>query len=232
MSNNSDNLQGRRRFLTGVGLAAASATVASTAQAASSSNAAHNAFAPARHDEDAWLDANTASHRVFIDTSNSSGGATALNYASNIMVGQTEAYEDGAESDIATVICFRHGATPFGYNDAMWAKYGEQFSQMLNLKDRNTDGPFKINPLNQNEQDFGNRGNTIDSLIARGVSYCICRKATRSFSGRLARATGGDAEAINAELLANNIPNSRYVPAGVLATTRSQEYGYTLLYSA
>lgn len=232
MSNNSDKLQGRRRFLTGVGLVAATATVASNAQAASSNNSANNGFTPARHDEDAWLDENSAKHRVFIDTSNSSGGVTSLNYANNIMAGHTEGYDDTDESDIATIICFRHGATPLGYNDAMWEKYGTQFSQALNLKDRNTDGPFKINPMNQNEQDFGQRSNTIDSLIARGVSYAICRRATIAFSRRLAAATGGDAGAIFDELIANNIPNSRYVPAGVLAATRSQEYGYSLLYSA
>ena len=235
MSNNPDKLQGRRKFLTGVGLAAATATVAASTQAASnntSSNSANNGFTPVRHDEDAWLDTNSAAHRVFIDTSTSSGGVTALNYASNIMVGHTEGYDDSAESDIATIICFRHGATPLGYNDAMWGKYGTHFSPMLNLKDRNTDGPFKINPLNQSEQDFGQRRNTINSLIARGVSYAICRRATMAFSRRLAAATGGDAEAIFDELIANNIPNSRYVPAGVLAATRSQEYGYSLLYSA
>lgn len=231
MSNNSDKIQGRRRFLTGVGLAAATATVASSAQAASN-NSARNSFTPARHDEDAWMDANSAGHRIFLDSSTSSGGVTAFNYASNILVGHAEGYDDTSESDIAIIICFRHGSTPLGYNDAMWEKYGTQFSRMLSLNDRDTDGPFAINPMNQSAQDFGNRGNTIDSLIARGVSYAICRKATRSFSGSLARATGGDADMINTELLANNVPNSRYVPAGVVAATRSQEYGYSLLYSA
>jgi hypothetical protein len=232
VSNNSDKLQGRRRFLTGVGLAAATATVASSAQAASSSNGANHGFTPARHDEDAWLDANSASHRVFLDTSTSSGGVTALNYASNLMVGHTEGYDDAEESDIAIIVCFRHGATPLGYNDAMWEKYGAQLSRMLNLMDRNTDGPFHINPMNQSEQDFGNRGNTIDSLIARGVSYAICRRATMAFSRSLAAATGGDAGAIFNELIVNNIPNSRFVAAGVVAATRSQEYGYSFLYSA
>jgi hypothetical protein len=230
MSNNTDKLQGRRRFLTGVGLAATTATLASSAQAASG-DSAHHGFAPARHEQDAWMDANSASHRVFIDSSSTSGGITALNYANNIFVGHAEGY-DGAESDVSIVVCFRHGSTPLGYNDAMWGKYGEQFSQMMNLMDRSTDQAFMVNPMNLNRSDYGNRGNTIDSLIARGVSYAICRKATRSFATRLARATGGDVEAINAELLANNVSNSRFVPAGVVAATRSQEYGYSLLYSA
>ena len=230
MSNNSDNIQGRRRFLTGVGLAAATATVASSAHAASN-NSAHNGFTPTRHDEDTWMNTSSAGHRVFLDSSDSSGGVTALNYASNIMVGHTDGYDGASESDIAIILCFRHGSTPLGYNDAMWTKYGAQFSMMMGLKDRQGNA-FSINPMNQSEQDLGNRGNTIDSLIARGVSYAICRKATSVFSGMLAGATGGDSGAIFNELMANNIPNSRFVPAGVLAATRSQEYGYSLLYSA
>jgi hypothetical protein len=230
MSNSTDKIQGRRRFLTGVGLAAATATVASTAHAASSNS--RNNFTPARYDEDSWFDDNSANHRVFIDSSTTSGGVTALNYASNIMAGHEEAYEDGDESDISTIICFRHGSTPLGYNDAMWAKYGTIFSNAMDIKDQQTGEAFSINPMNQNEQDFGNRRNTIGSLVERGVSYAICRRATRAFSGMVARATGSDTGEIFAELTANNIPNSRFVPAGVLAATRSQEYGYSLLYSA
>ena len=85
MSNNSDKIQGRRRFLTGVGLVAATATVASSAKAASN-NIARNGFTPTRHDEDVWMNGNSAGHRVFLDSSTSSGGVTAFNYANNIMV--------------------------------------------------------------------------------------------------------------------------------------------------
>jgi len=38
-----------------------------------------------------------------------------------------------------------------------------------------------------------------------------------------------DAETIYTELVANTIPNSHMVAAGVLAVNRAQEYGYTLL---
>jgi intracellular sulfur oxidation DsrE/DsrF family protein len=50
-------------------------------------------------------------------------------------------------------------------------------------------------------------------------------------SQSLARATGGNAEEIYNELLANNIPGSRFVPAGVVAAARSQEHGYSLIYA-
>ncbi|MBT7679896.1 MAG: hypothetical protein HN637_14920 [Gammaproteobacteria bacterium] len=221
--------QGRRRFLTGIGVVATGATVAATAQAAQSSE--HQNFVPARHDEDTWLDANSAGHRVFLDSSTTSGGVTALNYANNILPGHADGY-GGSDSDYSIVVCFRHQSTPLGYNDAMWAKYGEALSGFMGFNDPRTDAPFMTNPVTMDRSDMSNRGNTIDKLIARGVSYAICQRATRAVSGFLARATGGSSEDIYQELSANNVPNSRFVAAGVVAATRSQEYGYSLLYSA
>ena len=53
--------------------------------------------------------------------------------------------------------------------------------------------------------------------------------ATRGLAGSIAAETGTDAEAVYKELVANTIPNSRMVAAGVLAVTRAQEYGYALV---
>lgn len=114
----------------------------------------------------------------------------------------------------------------------MWAKYGEALSGFMGFNDPRTDAPFMTNPVTMDRSDMSNRGNTIDKLIARGVSYAICQRATRAVSGFLTRATGGSSEDIYQELSANNVPNSRFVAAGVVAATRSQEYGYSLLYSA
>jgi hypothetical protein len=44
-----------------------------------------------------------------------------------------------------------------------------------------------------------------------------------------ASATGGNADAVVKELMANAIANSHFVPAGVVAVTRAQERGYSLL---
>jgi intracellular sulfur oxidation DsrE/DsrF family protein len=216
----------RRRFLSGVGVVAAGATLAATARAADNSEPR---FTPARHAQDAWLDV-PSEHRAFIDSSTTLGGITALNYANNILFAHAEDYA-GAESDYGLVVCFRHQSTPFGYNDSIWAKYGNFFSTFLDFKDPHNDESFTSNPLNQARSDFSNRGNTIDSLIARGVSFAICNKATRGMAGRLASVSGNSVEEIYQDLRANNIANSRYVAAGVIATTRSQEYGYSLLYA-
>jgi intracellular sulfur oxidation DsrE/DsrF family protein len=231
MTRKLSNQNGRRRFLTNIGLVTTAATLTATAAQAASQVPSNSRFSPAKHPQDSWLEVSGVAHRAFIDSATAAGGMTALHYANNVLFGHTTGY-DGEESDYALVVCFRHLSTPFGYSDAIWAKYGELFSRFMGLTDRETGGPFKVNPMNiAGPTGLGNNGNTIDSLIARGVSYAICNKATQSMSARLAQATKSSAEEIYQEIIAAPIPASRFVPAGVVAVTRAQEYGYSLLYA-
>ena len=69
-------------------------------------------------------------------------------------------------------------------------------------------------------------GTTLDSLVKRGVHFAVCQMATRRFAGVIAEATGGTADAVYNELVANLIPNSHMVPAGIVALNRAQERGY------
>ena len=48
---------------------------------------------------------------------------------------------------------------------------------------------------------------------------------------RLFAVTGQSSASHYAELIQENITTSRFVPAGVMAANRSQEYGYSLLYA-
>jgi intracellular sulfur oxidation DsrE/DsrF family protein len=59
----------------------------------------------------------------------------------------------------------------------------------------------------------------------------VCSVATKNFAGAIAQAVGGNAADINAELIANLQSNARMVPAGIVATSRAQERGYTLVRS-
>ena len=70
-------------------------------------------------------------------------------------------------------------------------------------------------------------GVTLDSLIKRGLHLGVCRLATRNLAGLAATATGGDANKINDELIANIVTNAHMVPAGIVAVNRAQERGYT-----
>ncbi len=233
MSDDSKLQTPRRRFLTGVGIVATGATLAATARAAENHGHHHDSsgFVPARHELDAWMDRPGVAHRAFIDSSSGRGGADALNYANNILLGNREAY-GGSDSDYGLIVCFRHMSTPLGYNDAMWEKYGQGLSRATGFAAPGSDEPLSVNPMNIDQAVYGNRGNTLDALIARGVQFALCNKATQGIATMLARSSNTSVEEVYQELIHNNIPNSRFVPAGVLAATRSQEYGYSLLYAA
>ncbi|MFN3162688.1 MAG: hypothetical protein ACE37N_04215 [Pseudohongiellaceae bacterium] len=212
---------GRRSLLTGVGVAAVTGLAASAASTSAQAQQGSGGFQPARHSKDAWMGELGGNHRVFVDSSTMPGGANALRYANNIMTAHEEDYE-GEASDYAIIVCFRHTSTPYAFNDAIWAKYG-------GLLDRSADPAPTSNPMNVASRANGN--NSIPMIVDKGAQFAICHRATRSFSRMLSSATGTAYDDIYAELLANAIPNSRFVAAGVLAATRAQEYGYSLLYA-
>lgn len=229
MSDEIDDSVGRRALMAGMGVAVASLVVASGAEAQSGSRRGSKGFVPARHRLDAWFDELPGAHRVFVDTASAAGGATALGYANNLLMATTNAYA-GEDAAMAIVVCFRHMSTPFGYNDAMWAKYGEVFHSLMQFADPATNAAPKTNLLNSTTQrNLPNRGNTIDALAAKGVQFAICDTASRGIAGFAAQRVGGDADAVYREFVANAITSSRFVSAGVMALTRAQEYGYSVL---
>ena len=75
------------------------------------------------------------------------------------------------------------------------------------------------------------RGVTLQSLAGRGVHYAVCGVATRAFAGIIGQATGGASSDIYKELVANTVPNSHMVTAGIVAVNRAQERGYTFAYA-
>ena len=217
-----------RRSLVKVMGAAAIAGLAVNASTANAQNRGEgNRFRPMRHSQDAWLNELPGIHRAFVDTSSALGGVDGLLYAANIMNAHNSAYA-GSDEDYAMIVCFRHNSTPFAFNDAVWEKYGEIFHSVNQHADPLTGEAPAINVLNSAEHSFF-PGLTIDNMAARGVQFAICENATRFFSGGIARATGASADDVFEELLANAIPNAHFISAGVIAATRAQEYGYSLL---
>lgn len=215
----------RRAMLSVMGTAAAGvamATVSPSAQVAGNVAPAGGAaqtpaFAPARHSEDAWLNALPGKHRVIIDAAPVAGGSEAVLYAGNLFTANKSGYALD-DKDVATVVCFRHSATIFGYNDAMWAKYGKAIADTSKYENPRAGEAFTANPLRQ-----------IDALSKRGVHFAVCGLATRRIANLVATAVGGKADEIFEELKNNLIPNGHMAAAGVVATTRAQEYGYSLL---
>jgi intracellular sulfur oxidation DsrE/DsrF family protein len=102
---------------------------------------------------------------------------------------------------------------------------------MVEFTDPKTRQAPSTNLLNSAEYGMAlpNLGTTIDSVVRRGTRFAVCDMATHFFAGGLAAQAGGNADAVYKELVANTIPNSHMVAAGVVAVNRAQEYGYTLL---
>jgi len=217
----------RRSMLSLLGATAAGLTFGSRSGAA---QAPATAFQPARHPQDEWLDRVPGRHRTVIDCATVSSAGQALLFAYNLYAANNSGYQL-ADRDVAIVICLRHDATVFAYNDAMWAKYGDAISRGVNFTDPKTRAAARINVLNVADYDpsLTNMGVTIAELVAKGVQFAVCGMATRGSAEIIAKATKGNGDAIYKELAVNLIPNSHLMAAGVVAINRAQEYGYTLL---
>lgn len=209
----------RRALLSGLGVAAVAGVALGGSRAEAKKK---SAFEPRRHPEDAWMDALPGTHRVFIDTDDAAGAGNAQLYATNILNAQVNGYK-GKDADMALIICLRHASTPLGYADAMWEKYGTTLSALSRPAGANANAA----PATKNAQ-----AAALATLAARGVQFAICDAATTLLSGMIARAAGTQQQAVHDELVAHLIPNAHMVPAGVIAVTRAQEYGYSFLYAA
>ena len=217
----------RRSMLSGIGAAIAAIALGSKRAAA---QAPGGGFQPARHQQDEWMTGLPGKHRTIIDCATVSGAGEGMLYANNLYVGNKNGYQLN-ESDVAVVVCLRHLATVFAYNDAIWGKYGQAMSNFVQFVDPKTKQPPATNLLNSSDYGLAlpNFGNSIPSVVKRGTHFAVCEMATRRISGQVAAAVKADPQALFKEFAANLIPNGHLVAAGVVAVNRAQEYGYTLL---
>src|SRR6516164_5332770 len=122
----------RRAFLTrlgaGVSMLGATAAIAPSAGAQSASS---ERWQPARHELDDWYDKIPGKHRFVFDTISPEGLATGLQFAGNFFEANKTGY-GLTDSDTALLVVVRHKSTAFGYNDAIWAKYGAKLAENAN----------------------------------------------------------------------------------------------------
>ena len=214
MSKSSTANPERRSFLTrlnagAVSLAALAMGSVAKAQVKTASAAR---WEPARHDKDDWMDALPGKHRLVLDSTTQNGFKDALLFAGNFMIVNRTEYSL-ENKDLAVIIVARHLSTGFGFNNAMWAKYG------ASLGDTQAKEPPKSNPS----------AASLEQLSNQGVQFAVCAMATRRLAGMAARASGGNTDAIYEELTANLVRNGRLVAAGIVAINRAQERGYSLV---
>jgi intracellular sulfur oxidation DsrE/DsrF family protein len=232
MSKQSPSSPERRSFLTRLNAGAASLAamaLGGVAMAQQKSTAAAR-WEPARHEKDDWFDQLPGKHRLVFDTTSHDRLADAILFANNFI--RVNRADYGLQNhDLAVVIVVRHRSTPFGYNDAMWAKYGATIAARAKVEDPKSKLAPKINIFNSGDyaELLSNRGTTLDSLFKQGLQLAVCGISTRAYAASIAQAVGGNAETIFNELTSNLVNNARMVPAGIVAVSRAQERGYSLV---
>jgi intracellular sulfur oxidation DsrE/DsrF family protein len=226
------SLMERRSFLSrlglGVGIVGAAAVGGPAAMADAPSATAEETFKAARHAQDDWMDKIAGVHRIVFDCMTPDGLASAMQFANNYYNTNDSAY-GVKSSDLAVLIIARHRATSFAYKDALWAKWGKVFVEQAEYVDPKNSQTPTVNPYAQPGDAQAGVAGRMDALIKKGVQFGVCATASRGIAGRVAKSTNGDQDAILKEIGENLVPNSRLVPAGIIAMSRAQEHGYTLV---
>jgi len=217
----------RRSFLARFGAAAAAFGLGSSAADAQppaplSPAAPHppTGWQAAREAKDDWFDQIPGKHRLFFDTVSPDGAAAAIRFAENFFTGNKDGY--GLEaSEVAVVICLRHRATQFAFNDAIWAKHGAALSESDKFVDPKTSQAPTVNVYRSG----------LESHVKRGVHFAVCNLSTHRLANFIARKADVDADAIYKELTTSAVGNAHFVAAGILAVNRAQERGYAVSYA-
>lgn len=226
-----------RRGLFGVGALLAGAGVAASApgfaQAGASAAGAHSA----NEALDAWMDRPAARHCLVLDTTTPGAAGEGAGYALNFIHANETGYGLKPQ-DLGVILVLRHMSTPYGYGDATWKKYGKAFAQVMKLDEKEAAKAEAGNPLLANSDEPVEKGfewaagPPLTNLVGKGGMFAVCAMATAFIAAKLAKNSGGDAAAIEAELKADLIPGAHLVPAGIVAVGRAQERGYAFAYVA
>ncbi|MDA1082245.1 MAG: hypothetical protein O2973_11340 [Gemmatimonadetes bacterium] len=217
-----DSTVPRRSFLTHLAVGSAALTAACSGGPAASSAAMASA-----DEMDQWFGAMNNTNKVIYDCAAPTAGPNGVMFARNF-IKFSEEQLDTTDADNSVVVCFRHFATPFAYNDAMWAKY-PGIAVTLSINDPKTMKPATRNFL-LHDAILGEAGADLPSVTAHGVQFAVCGAAT-TFIAKLLAGTTGDAAAIDADLSANLIPGSKMAPAGVVAVQRAQKAGFAYTFA-
>jgi hypothetical protein len=133
------------------------------------------AWRAARHNQDNWLEQVPGTHRFIMDTTTAPGFDNAMLYANNFFVGNQQAY-GLKDTDLAVIVVLRHFSTGFGYNNAIWSKYGTVLSQIMSYTDPKTKQPPTSNVH------LAAEGGALNALAKRGMQVAVCQMATRLYA--------------------------------------------------
>jgi hypothetical protein len=179
------------------------------------------------HELDRWMTTLPGRYKFVLDVVTPEH-ISEIAYARNFLSASMADYKL-TEQDHAIIVVLRHTATPWGFNDAMWAKYA--VGEKLNINEPRTEVKATRNPQFKTAD---GRDGTIAWLAARGVHFALCGLSTTRLAGEWGRAVGAETAearaAVRAELVANTVPNGHVMAAGVVAVQRAQMLGFATLH--
>jgi intracellular sulfur oxidation DsrE/DsrF family protein len=167
-------------------------------------------------DGDAWMKPLKGKHRQIFHAVKAE--STPMLMAKNYLDAYQESFH-AREGEVNAVIGFHGAALVFGFQDAIWDKYGMGKSSEVN--DPSTKAPATRNV-------FATGGDlAIDTLQKRGVVFLMCNTALRLRTRAMSQSLGVPYDTLYAELAGSRIPGVILVPALVVALNRAQERGFT-----
>lgn len=179
---------------------------------------------------DAWLVKGGNRHRIVFDATTPMGLGMNMKYATNFFAGNEKGYGISPD-ELSVLLIMRHDAASFGFNDAMWEKYGNYFVSHTGIFDPLTQTAPRTNLYSTQVKgaNLPNGAVTLPELTATGARFAVCAIASTALARSISH-DSGSAEAVLNELKDNMIPNAIMVPAGIVAVNRAQERGYAFSY--
>ncbi len=180
---------------------------------------------------DAWLERLKGKHRHLFDVPEPEGG-TGLRHVRNYLDAWREAF-GVADKDVSVVVTLYARTTPWGVQDAMWAKY--RLGAAIGITDSTTGAPLVRNwfahPQQGDPVADGTPESSMESLQRRGVVFALCNNALKRWSARLAKDGLGAANDVHADLTAHALPGVVIVPDVLVAMTQAHERGFAYVRS-
>lgn len=215
-------LQFDRRDFLQMAAAAAAVGVGTALPAATASAATGEAT-----DFTRWLEGISGKHRVVLDVREPYDGM-AIAWAWVWLFTGPQAY-GVKESDLGTVMVFRHNAIPFVLEDSMWKKY--KLGEYFKINDPQTKAaavrhPYYTTPVDADVADM-----TLKNHIERGVKVVACDMAIHYYSGQIAKAQGLKHDDVKKEWMEATLPKIAHAPSGVVACQGAVAKGCAYVFS-
>ena len=171
-----------------------------------------------------WVERVTASpYKVAIDTTKIENDG--LYTAFDILDTFHEVYGGGNEP-MQVVVVLRHFAVAMAQRDAIWERYG--IGEERSVTDPDTKAPAKKNPFlrpSPNEKESWELNSKIEPLVARGVIFLVCNRATMGLASSLAKRVNKPLDEVKEDLRTNVVPGAILMPNGIFALVRAQNAG-------